>query len=64
MNVMNMNAVNMFPILEERKKERAANIVSSLKYLEREAIDAAFPELAMLIGVAALAAQEIGSPRL
>ena len=54
-----LNTANIFPKNEELRREKVEGIVTSLRYLEREAIDAAFPELAMLIGVAALAAQEI-----
>lgn len=55
-----LNTNNLFPKQEQQRREKVEGIVTSLRYLEREAVDAAFPELAMLIGVAALAAQDIG----
>ena len=57
-----LNTSNLFPKQEEQRREKVEGIITSLRYLEREAVDAAFPELAMLIGVAALAAQEISRP--
>jgi len=57
-----LNTSNFFSKQEEQRREKVEGIITSLRYLEREAVDAAFPELAMLIGVAALAAQEISGP--
>ncbi len=54
------NVIQLFPAAREEKQlERTRGIRMSLRYLEQEAADAGFAELAMLIGVAALAAQDM-----
>ncbi len=54
------NVIPLFPAAKnERSIEHARGIRLSLRYLEQEAADAGYSELTMLIGVAALAAQDI-----